>query len=191
MMTDTIEQQGKKQDKQIAQIKKWVETVIIELNLCPFAKREFDNETIDYQLINEDDLESQLQALIKACSRLDNHYDIETSLLIFPKGLADFDDYLDFLELANQLMEKMDYEGVFQLASFHPDYQFEGTDYDDASNFSNRSPYPVLHLLRESSLEKALAAFPDPENIPKRNINKLRELGYDKMLAKLEDTFNI
>jgi len=164
-------------DSVISHTKKWLSGFIIEHNICPFAKREYDGDKIHCEVVLSDKLENQLQELIYSCEQLDNNEDIETSLLILPNGLLDFDDYLDFLELSNTLMHKQGYEGVYQLASFHPDYCFEGVDADDASNFTNRSPYPMLHLIREASLEKVLAHYPNPENIPSRNIEYTRELG--------------
>lgn len=120
---------------------------------------------------------------------MDNNDNIETSLLIFPESLKDFDDYLDFLEIANALMHKQGYEGIYQLASFHPHYYFEGADENDAANYTNRSPYPMLHILREASLERALLNYPDPENIPGRNIKLTRELGLDVMQKLLADCY--
>ena len=160
----------------IKRSKHWVNDFVIQHNICPFAKREYDNDAINFTPIKDNKLEEQLQALIEACTQLDKNTSIETTLLIYPNGLNDFDDYLDFLDLANQLLDKQGYEGVYQLASFHPDYCFEGVDADDASNYTNRSPYPMLHLLRETSLEKALANYPSPEAIPQRNIAYLRKL---------------
>jgi len=105
--------------------------------------------------------------------------------LIYAGAFADFDDYLDFLGLAEALLSDQGYEGIYQLASFHPDYSFEEAALDDAANYTNRSPYPMLHLLRESSLEQAIAHYPDPENIPERNIALTRELGLTKMKTLL------
>jgi len=161
----------------ISQTKKWLSGFIIEHNICPFAKREYDNDSIHYEVVLSEKLENQLQELIYSCEQLDNNEAIETSLLILPNGLFDFDDFLDFLALSNDLMHQQGYEGVYQLASFHPAYCFEGVDADDASNFTNRSPYPMLHLIREASLEKVLAHYPNPEDIPSRNIEYTRELG--------------
>ena len=138
-------------------------------------------------MVISDKLENQLQELIYSCEQLDRESDIETSLLILPNGLADFDDYLDFLDLANELMHKQGYEGIYQLASFHPDYCFDGVDAADASNFTNRSPYPMLHLIRESSLEKVLAHYPSPEEIPVRNINYTQTLGVNVLQQILKD----
>lgn len=161
----------------ITQTKKWIASFIIAHNICPFAKREYDSGSIHYELVTSDTFEEQLQTLILACSNLDNNSNIETTLLILTNGLDDYDDYLDFLAVANALMHKQGYEGVYQLASFHPDYCFEGVAADDASHYTNRSPYPMLHLIREASLEKVLTHYPNPEKIPERNIEYTRELG--------------
>jgi len=173
----------------ISHTKKWLAGFIIKHNICPFAKREYDNDSIHYEVMLSNKLENQLQELIYSCEQLDKSEEIETSLLLLPNGLDDFDDYLDFLQLANDLMHQQGYEGVYQLASFHPDYCFDGVDAEDASNFTNRSPYPMLHLIRESSLEKVLAHYPNPENIPSRNIEYTRELG-SVALQKLLISFN-
>ena len=105
--------------------------------------------------------------------------------MIYDNAFISFDDYLDFLELAEALLLEQDYEGIYQLASFHPDYCFEGAKQDDPANYTNRSPYPMLHLLRESSIELALASYPHPENIPQKNIKSLRELGLTKIQSLL------
>ncbi len=176
--------------KIIEQTQCWLSQFIIEHNICPFAKREFDKEDkggIHYEVVVSDKIETQLQELIYSCEQLDREADLETSLLILPKGLDDFDDYLDFLELANALMHQQGYEGVYQLASFHPHYCFEGVDADDASNYTNRSPYPILHLIREASLEKVLANYPNPENIPTRNIEYTREMGLESLQVLLKN----
>lgn len=176
--------------KIITHTQNWLSSFIIKHNICPFAKRVFDKKSIHYEVVISDKLENQLQELIYSCEQLDRETELEdgleTSLLILPKGLADFDDFLDFLELANELMHKQGYEGIYQLASFHPDYCFEGVDVDDASNFTNRSPYPMLHLIREASLEKVLAHYPYPEQIPVRNIEYTRELGKASLLNLLQ-----
>lgn len=166
-------------------VKKWLETIIIGHTLCPFAKREFETERIHYRVIEADDLQSQLQHVIAECLVLDNAPKIETSLLIFPNGLSNFEAYLDALSLANALLEAQGYSGIYQLASFHPTYIFDGVPADDASHYTNRSPYPLIHILREASVERVLKTYPNPENIPERNIEKTRALGLDFMKALL------
>ena len=176
---------------EISQTQKWLNTVIIEHSICPFAKREFVNNTIHYEIIEcngaNNSTEQQLEQLILNCEKLDNDETVETSLLIFPNSLSDFDDYLDFAEIAEALMHKQGYEGIYQLASFHPQYCFDGSDENDASNYTNRSPYPMLHILREASLEKALESYPNPESIPERNIELTRNLGLTAMKKFLSD----
>ncbi|MGV6852377.1 MAG: DUF1415 domain-containing protein [bacterium] len=164
----------------------WLEKTIIAFNFCPFAKKEFISNRIHYELVDDANLQEQLLSLMAECHRLDNEPEIETALVIYPKGLDDFNNYLDFLDLANQALVESGYEGVYQLASFHPDYCFEGIDSNDPSNFTNRSPYPLIHIIREQSLERVLASYPDPEQIPERNIALARDKGTDVFKAVLE-----
>lgn len=179
----------------IEQTQHWVRSVIVGLNFCPFAKRELESETIHFQVSNESGLGSSMEEclhqLFDECKRLDEHAEIETSLLIFSNGFQDFNNYLDLVELANALIIDQGYEGIYQLASFHPQYCFEGEAADDAANYTNRSPYPMLHLIREASLEQALANYPDPELIPERNIEFAREKGLDTMKQMLEYCLHI
>jgi len=170
----------------IKETRKWLTSFIIEHQICPFARREYEKESIIYDVVISDNSEEQLLALIFACKKLDEDKEAETTLIIFPNGLDNFDDYLDFLALSDALMHKQGYEGIYQLASFHPDYCFDGVGSDDVSNYSNRSPYPMLHLIREESLERVLAHYPNPEKIPKRNIEYIRELGVDYLLELLK-----
>jgi uncharacterized protein len=174
----------------IQQTKNWVKEVVIGLNLCPFASSVFEDNRISYIVINDnstaDSMALHLLHLADSFTELDNTNTFETSLLIFPEAYRQFDDYLDFLEIANQLLEDLNYTGIYQLASFHPAYLFEGSTEEDASNYTNRSPYPMLHLLRESSIEKAVASYPNIEQVPENNINKLRHIGYHEMRDKLK-----
>jgi hypothetical protein len=163
----------------------WLESVIVSFNICPFAKRELDRGSVNFQIEYSIDLEQCLLNLIIECEKLDQQPEIETSLLIYANAYNAFDDYLDFLGLAEALLVDQGYEGIYQLASFHPNYCFEDAMQDDPANYTNRAPYPMLHLLRESSIEQALTHHSDPENIPQRNIALLRELGLAKMKALL------
>lgn len=169
----------------IAATRMWLETVIIGHSLCPFAKRELDLGSIRFYEDAETRIEICLQNLIAECVLLDGDETITTTLLIYPHGFAVFDDYLDFLGLAEDLLIAQGYEGVYQLASFHPDYCFDETVPNDAANYTNRSPYPMLHLLRESSIEQAVNSHPDAEGIPPRNIKLTRKLGLKQMQALL------
>ena len=169
----------------------WLKTIIIEYSICPFAKRELDRGSIRFCIDHDTEIESRLLNLMLECDRLNIDTSIETTLLIYDSAFTAFDDYLDFLELAETLLIEQNYEGVYQLASFHPDYCFEGAKQDDPANYTNRSPYPMLHLLRETSIERAVATYPHPENIPQRNIELTRELGLAKMQALLAACYPI
>jgi uncharacterized protein len=157
----------------------WLEHAVIGLNLCPFAKavqvkqqiRWVESTARDAQGLL-DDLVQELQFLAAADPEA-----VDTTLLIHPQALTDFLDYNDFLDIADAAVEKLGLDGVLQVASFHPDYQFEGTSPGDVENLSNRSPYPMLHLLREDSIARAVAAYPDAAAIYERNIDTLRQLG--------------
>jgi hypothetical protein len=168
----------------IGQTKKWIVDVVIACNFCPFAAREIKRNSVYYGVVTETNLKKCLQLFVQEFHRLDDQPDIETSLLIFSKGFFSFDEYLVLLHEAERLLKRKGYEGIYQLASFHPNYRFAELSADDAANFTNRSPYPMLHLLREESIEKALEHYPDPEQIPERNIRFARDKGpvYMKML---------
>jgi hypothetical protein len=163
----------------------WLKSVIIEYNICPFAKREQEKKSIYFSINHDTELEQCLLHLMQECDRLDTSPDLETTLLIYPDTFTAFDDYLDFIEIAENLLSEQGYEGIYQLASFHPDYCFHGSNQDDAANYTNRSPYPTLHLLRETSIDRAVASHPDPESIPQHNIELTRKLGLAKMQVLL------
>ena len=160
-------------------VRAWIELFVVGLNLCPFARplvssdalrivasESASSEAIATVLITELDLLSQSEEL-----------DIATSVLVFPEGLEDFDNYLGFLDDAQTLLEEMGLDGEIQLASFHPEYRFEGEPVGAVSNFTNRAPYPLIHLLRETTVTSALDTYPNPERIPERNIQTLERLG--------------
>jgi len=175
----------------IQQTKNWINEIVIGLNLCPFAAKPFNDDTIDYIVARTDDkkpeLEQHLHQLSDCFNKLDDTASIATSLLIFPETYKQFDDYLELVYLSNLLLEDLNYSGIYQLASFHPEYLFDDTAEDDASNFTNRSPYPMLHIIREIDLEKAITNYPDIEQVPENNIKKLRAIGYKEMQKKLSD----
>ena len=152
---------------------------MIGLNLCPFAKAVHAKQQVRYVLSEADTPQALLEQLGEELLRLRDTpaEEIDTTLLVHPRVLADFLDYNDFLDDADALVEALGLDGVLQVASFHPDYRFAGTEPDDIGNFSNRAPFPTLHLLREDSVERAVAAFPDPDAIVERNLETLRELG--------------
>lgn len=168
-------------DAIIAATRTWLEKAVIGLNLCPFAKAVHVKNQIRYVVSTATDpeallidLENELQALHAA-----DPADVDTILLIFPEVLQDFMDYNDFLEVADAAIERLELDGEIQIASFHPQYQFAGTKADDIENYTNRSPYPILHLLREASIERAVAAFPEAEMIFEKNMETLRQLGLE------------
>ncbi len=175
--------------KELNATKYWLEETVIGFNFCPFAKKEFVRNSINYHVTDTHSKEDALYLLLDTCAELNDKPDIETSLIIFSEGFIQFDDYLELLELANSLIEREGYEGVYQIASFHPNYCFDGVAQDDVSNYTNRSPYPILHILREGSLEKALEKVANPEEIPERNIALAQEKGRNVFEAILEKAF--
>jgi hypothetical protein len=165
----------------IAVTKTWLERAVIGLNLCPFAKGPFGKGQIRYVVSTADTPEALLQDLMRELEVLAeaNPEKIETTLLIHPHTLNDFMDYNDFIEVADETVEELDLGGILQVASFHPDYQFADTGPDDISNYTNRSPFPTLHLLREESIDKAVEAFPEAEMIYEKNIDTMIRLGQE------------
>ena len=173
-----------------AAVRRWVETVVVDLNLCPFAGRELRQERIRF-VVSPATTEAQLLASLQTeLEMLETHADTETTLLIHPRVLQDFDDYNQFLESADDLLGTTGVDGIYQIASFHPHYQFSETAAEDVENYTNRSPYPLLHLLREQSLERSIASYPDTEQIPLRNIALMKRLGVDKLKQLLQACFS-
>jgi uncharacterized protein len=167
----------------------WVKQVVVGLNFCPFAKREVERQSIRYHLCLNTETKSALQTVMDEVFLLDKDPGIETTLIIVTEFLDDFNDYLDFIDLASSLLGQSGYEGIYQLATFHPDYCFEGEDAGDASNYTNRSPYPTIHLLRESSLERVLKTHTSADSIPVRNIGYSREMGNEALQLLLKSCF--
>lgn len=170
----------------ISQTKKWIIDVVMGCNFCPFAARVIKMDTVHYQVDSSTDPKTAGQSFLQECRRLDENPAIETSFLIFPEAFSRFKSYLELGHFVDQLLKNHRYEGVYQVASFHPLYRFAGSGDHDPANYTNRSPYPMLHLLREDLVEQALANYPEPENIPRRNIGFAREKGelYMKMLRE-------
>ena len=165
----------------IAQTSQWINTVVVGCNFCPFAAKTILQKSIRYIVLQNATMEQSLEALMEAMRHLDRTESIETTLLIFPDQFADFEEYLDLVELAETLSEEQGYDGVYQIASFHPDYCFADAESDDPANYTNRSPYPMLHLLREDSVSNAVDHFIDPEGIPERNMAFSRAKGLEYM----------
>lgn len=157
----------------------WLLHSVIGLNLCPFAKSVYVKNQIAYRVSAAQDAEALLEDLLAALQELkDADPEVtDTLLLIHPFALQNFFAFNDFLALADAVLSSLGFAGVFQIASFHPDYQFADTDADDISNCTNRAPYPILHFLREASLDKATDAFPEADGIVDRNIATLQKLG--------------
>lgn len=165
--------------KIIQNTRKWIRDFVVQLNLCPFAKYPLENDKIRFVVYEGTDVEKLLQLCKKEAKHLlaTNTGELETTFLVHPNVLKDFYSYNDFLGIVNQLIFALDLEGQLQIASFHPDYQFAGTTSEDVTNYTNRSPYPMLHLLREDSVTQVLATYEEPEAIPIRNMEKMRTLG--------------
>ncbi|MFS2136481.1 DUF1415 domain-containing protein [Duganella sp. Dugasp56] len=168
-------------DAVIAETVNWVEKAVIGLNLCPFAKAVHVKQQIRYVVCDADTPEALLEKLMEELEYLAeaDPDKVDTTIIIHPNVLADFEDYNEFLDVADAALEDMDLDGILQVASFHPDYQFADTHKNDIENYTNRSPYPSLHLLREDSVERAVEAFPEAADIFEKNIDTLRTLGHD------------
>jgi hypothetical protein len=163
----------------------WLERAVIGLNLCPFAKGVYVKEQIHYAVSSARTPEDLLQDLVvelKELMALDPSVR-DTTLLIAPDCLGDFLDFNDFLTQADQALVDLELDGVLQIASFHPDFQFAGTAADDITNFTNRTPYPTLHLLREDSIDRAVEAFPQAESIFEQNMQTMAQLGAEGWAA--------
>ena len=165
----------------IAATQLWLERAVIGLNLCPFAKAVHVKKQIRYVVSSSTTPEELLKDLINELELLaeTSAEKIDTTLLIHPDVLTDFLDYNDFLDVADETLEELDLDGELQVASMHPRYQFEGTQPDDIENYTNRSPYPTLHLLRENSVDKAVAAFPEADQIFEKNVETMKQLGHE------------
>jgi hypothetical protein len=159
--------------------RRWLKDCVLALELCPFAAPVVKDASLRIAVSRGEHVEEQLRDFLQELDRLQGsgEADISTTLLVFERGLQDFGEFLDFIQQAQDLLDKAGLSGLVQLASFHPRYRFEGEPADALSNYTNRSPLPVLHLLRESVLTRVLAQYPDPEAIPYRNISRLEAMG--------------
>ena len=165
----------------------WLADVVVGLNLCPFARPVVGSDALRIEVCQASDPESVAGALVNEVAVIQNasEADIATTLVVFPNALAEFEAYLEFLDNAELLLQEMNLRGVLQLASFHPRYQFAGEPVDAISHFTNRAPFPMVHILREAMVTRALEGFPNPEEIPKRNIRTLEGLGHERIQAML------
>ncbi len=173
----------------IKKTKSWIEKFVIGLNLCPFANHPFVNNRIRYRLEETNDLEKLVATFIEELEFLQkkSNHELETTFIIHPNLLNDFLDYNDFQEVINAILEKYDLEGVLQVAMFHPDFQFAGEDLDAPSNYVTRSPFPMLHILREESVEKAIHSHSNTNLIPEENIQKMNDLGLEGIQKMIGD----
>lgn len=169
-------------------IRAWLESFIVELNLCPFARPVVATDALRIAICESEDINQINHTFLSELDLIQqsSEGEIATTLLVIPNALASFDEYLMFLDNAEGLIEELGLDGTIQLASFHPDYLFDGEAEDSASHFSNRSPYPVIHFLREDMLTDALDSFANPEQIPQRNISTLEKIGR----AEIESRWN-
>lgn len=164
----------------------WVESMVVGLNLCPFAAPEVRNETIRYAVSNAFDLEGAVQHFLTELELIQNSSEtvLSTSLVCFTETAVTFDCFLDLLDMCQAALEAAGLEGVFQLASFHPQYCFGGVDADDISNWTNRAPFPTVHIIREGQMSRVLTHYKTPEDIPERNIALMRKLGREGLIAR-------
>ena len=168
-------------DQVIAATENWLEKAVIGLNLCPFAKAVHAKKQVRYVVSSATTPEALLEQLMEELQELSDTdpEEVDTTLLIHPFVLTDFLDYNEFLDVADAAVEDMQLDGEIQVASFHPQYQFADTDINDIANFTNRAPYPILHLLREESIDRAVEAFPEAEEIFEKNMETMEKLGHD------------
>lgn len=159
-------------------VRNWIEQVVIGLNFCPFARKPYDEKRVSIVIDHATEDDAILEVVLKELLNLENSTasKLETTLIVLPNAYHDFIEYNSLLHVLNNVLELEGFEGVFQIASFHPHYQFAGTQPEARENFTNRAPFPILHLIREDSIEKVLALHPDPDSIPETNIKRLNQL---------------
>ncbi len=168
-------------EKIIEQTQNWIKSVVIDCNFCPFAAKVFFEKKIHYVVKSNVLMTESLNSLKEELNYLQNETSVETSFIIFPNDFLNFGDYLNLVRKAERLLIKENLDSVFQIASFHPDYCFADSDPEDSANYTNRSIYPMLHILREDSLTKVLKMFPNPEQIPINNVEFARTKGLKYM----------
>lgn len=166
-------------EQQEQQVRAWLEQFVVGLNLCPFARPVVGSAALRISICDSAQLQQVAETFMTELDLIQqsSEADIATTLLVLPNALNNFEEYLSFIENAQDLIEQMDLTGIIQLASFHPDYLFEGEPEDSVSHYTNRSPFPLIHFLREQMMERVLKSFSNPEQIPQRNIQKLEAMG--------------
>ncbi len=173
-------------EQQLLISQQWVAQIVVGLNLCPFAKPVLKADSLRYAITQDTEYTALSEFFLSELEKiqLSDEGQIATTLIIVPNALADFYDYLDFLAHCEQLINKASLEGEFQLASFHPQYVFAGESSEAIANYTNRSPYPMLHIIREAQMSRVLENHPDPDSIPNRNIQLLQKLGKAELIKK-------
>jgi hypothetical protein len=174
-----------------ARIRAWLAEFVVGLNLCPFARPLLTADNLRIEICNQTSPDQLHKAFLRELDLLQrsSEEEVATTLLVFPEALGDFEDYLEFLDAAQELLTEAGLEGVVQLASFHPHYQFAGEPVAAPSHYSNRSPYPVLHLLREDMLTRVLADGANPDEVPLRNIATLEAIGAEELEQRWRQLF--
>jgi len=175
----------------ISQTLAWITNVVVGCNFCPFAGREVKRGSIHFEVVHTEEPAEILQSLSREFDRLDNDEGVETTLIILPDRFSSFESYLDMISICEEFLADQGYDGVYQVASFHPEYIFEGEAVTDPANYTNRSLYPMIHILRESSITNALPGFDHPERIPQRNIEFAWKKGLTQMQLLRESCFTI
>ena len=172
----------------ITQTKTWIKEFVIGYNLCPFAAKPFNEDRIKYVLLEDNNIEQLLEQTVLESMDLKagDSSDFETTILIHPNVLVDFSEYIEVLENLQSNLKMFGLDGIIQLATFHPNYQFAGTEATAAQNFTNRSPYPMIHIIKEESVEKARASYPNIHQIPQTNIATMNRIGALELLKKYQ-----
>ncbi len=168
---------------------KWVERMVIQFALCPFAAQSIANKRLHQIVLDSTDRAILLQQLMEEIFWLELNPSIESSLVTVPNGLENFEEYLNSVDQLQELLITAGFEGVYQIASFHPKYQFAGIDLAAAENFTNRSPYPIFHFIREESLTKAIDSLPSVSEVPAQNIEKMEKIGVESLLLILQSCY--
>jgi len=173
-------------DQILTACQQWVEQFIVQHSICPFARPVVESQQLGYKLISATDTEQSLIEVMGQIQQLQVNEEPETLLMILPAWKNDFNGFLNVLDIANVLLDEHDLKSTFQLASFHPEYLFEGEPEQDCSHYTNRSPWPMIHIIRQQSISNALKSFANPERIPERNIDLMNQLGKAHLKTQLE-----
>lgn len=170
----------------------WIQNIVVGLNLCPFARKPFESHQVRIVCEEVTEEDAILEVVLRELCLLEDTpaQELETTLIALPKAYANFNEFNSLLYVLNEVLVLEGFEGVFQIASFHPHYQFAGTHTDDLENFTNRAPYPIIHLIREDSVSAALDSHPDPDSIPENNIKRLESMSASEVKALFSYLFH-